>query len=98
MMNILPLPVGVTPPSGSTSSGAVDVAMGGSVSGFTSLDQGYSYYADTMGRLVQGDTYYGRDDSSEDFAYVTDDAANKIVTVDSKIGFAADANTMFIRT
>lgn len=99
MMNILPLPIGLTPPTAS-SSGVVDVALGGTVSGFSSLVQGYPYYADTMGHLIKGNAYYGRSSSSssDEFEYVTDDATNTIVTVDSKIGVAAGKDTMFVHT
>ncbi len=97
-MEVLPLPLGVTPPSTATATTShVDVVLGGATDGWTGLSQGTNYYADTMGRLVKGDSYKGRESTAE-FAYVVDSATGTIVTAEGKIGFAASSDAMFVHT
>jgi hypothetical protein len=98
LMENLPLPLGVTPPSSSKSSSShADVVLGGAADGFSGLVQGMNYYTDTMGRLVKGDSYKGRE-SSADYYYVTDSSTNTIVAQDGKVGFASATDTLFVHT
>lgn len=98
LMESLPLPLGVTPPSGSNSgSSKADVVLGGGVDGWSGLSQGVNYYADTMGQLVKGDSYKGRE-AGQEFSYVVDAASDKIVAQDGRVGYAAAADTLFVHT
>lgn len=96
MMEVKPAPLGVTPPSASTvTTSKLDVCFAGTLSGWSELAQGYSYYATTKGDLIQGDALYGRDVSTE-FAYLYDSASNTYVTVDGKVGFAPSATSLYV--
>lgn len=96
-MEALPLPLGVISPSASTTSGSqADVTLGAAVPGFSNLEQGKLYYCDTMGNLVKGAAYYGREEDAE-FAYVVSDADGTLVSAEGKVGFAASQTTLFVR-
>lgn len=98
LMEVKPAPLGVTPPSSSssgTTTGKADVCFSGTLSGWSELAQGFTYYTDTMGHVIKGDSYYGRDSSTQ-WGYMYDSASETYVTVDGKIGFAPTTNSMFV--
>ena len=88
-------------------SAAVDVCVAGSLAGWTTgssnsgaLNTGYVYYTNTMGTVIQGNSYYGRDvsgASSTEYYYYYDATSNTILTLDSKIGFATATDTLFVQ-
>lgn len=79
-------------------SGTVDVAASTAV-----LTPGMSYYCTSMGTVVSGNTYYGREGSSVSgsgegsaYYYIDDVVSNTIVTLDSRIGVATASNTLLL--
>jgi hypothetical protein len=98
MMEVHPAPLGVTSSASTTSSASLNVVLSGTVSGWdSSLSLGVVYYGNSMGSLIEGDAYYGRQ-TSEDFSYIYDSKTDTIVAQDGQVGFASAKDTLFVRT
>ncbi len=101
MREVLPGPFGLTPPqTGTISKGSsVDVCVSGVQNGFSKLLTGYVYYANTKGDLVKSDVLYGREGTAglDQQAYYYDATTNTIVTANSRVGFAASTQTIFVQ-
>ena len=64
------------------------------------LAPGMNYYANTMGEVLSGGTFYGRGGSSaysSAYYYVESADGSTIVTLDSKVGVATAANAIYVQ-
>ena len=90
---VKPLPLGVVVEA---TKNTVSVAISGTikVSGQL-LETGHNYYADTLGNLIKGE-FVGSMNTESYYIYVESEDG-KIVSDDNRVGFAINANSLFLK-
>lgn len=106
MLEVKPLPVGVTSLASLSETGqvATTITINGVIettaTGKT-LTTGVSYYTNTKGDLVADKVYAGRGSSEnaagEELGYIVDEDHNAYITTDSKIGIAISPYNFYVK-
>ena len=93
VVDVKPLPLGVVVEA---TKNTVSVAISGTikVSGQL-LETGHNYYADTLGNLIKGE-FVGSMNTESYYIYVESEDG-KIVSDDNRVGFAINANSLFLK-